>query len=57
MDETNKGMLRNGLNLGGLCMLSRLDDVGAGVQLRPCLADLADEDVDSAEEDPEGNMP
>ena len=30
-------------------MLSRLDDVGAGVRLRLRLTDLADEDVDSVE--------
>ena len=30
-------------------MLSRLDDVGADVRLKARLADLADEDVDSAE--------
>ena len=52
MDETNKGVLHGGLNLGGSCTLSRLDDVGAGVWLRARLADLADEDVDSAEGDP-----
>ena len=33
-------------------MLSRLDDVGAGVRLRARFADLADEDVNSAEGDP-----
>ena len=32
--------------------LSRLDDVGADVRLRARFADLADEDVDSAEGDP-----
>ena len=52
MDETNKGVLHDGLNLGGSCTLSRFDDVGAGVRLRLRLADLADEDVDSAKGDP-----
>ena len=45
MDETNKGTLHGGLNLGGSSTLSRLDDVGAGVRLRARFADLADEDV------------
>ena len=49
MDQTNKGMLHGGSNLGGSCTLSRLDDVGVGVRLRFRLADLADEDVDSIE--------
>ena len=52
MDETNNGMFYSGLNLGGSCVLSLLDDVGVGVQLRARLADLANEDVDSAEGDP-----
>ena len=52
MDETNKSVLHDGLNLGGSCALSRLDDVGAGVRLRSRLTDLADEDMDSAEGDP-----
>ena len=52
MDETNKGTLHGGLNSGGSCTLSRLDDVGADVRLRAWLADPADEDVDSAEGDP-----
>ena len=34
MDETNKGTLNGGLNLGGSCALSRLDDVGVDVRLR-----------------------
>ena len=52
MDATHKGTLHDGLNSGGSCMLSRLYDVGADVQLRARFADLADEDVDSAEGDP-----
>src|SRR3982750_3843850 len=52
MDETHEGVLHSGLNLGGPCTLSRLDDVGAGIRLRARFTDLADEDVDSAEGDP-----
>ena len=52
MDETNKGTLHSGLNPGGLCTLSRLDDVGADVRLRARFADLANEDMDSTEGDP-----
>ena len=49
MDEPHEGVLYSGSNLGRSCMLSRLDDVGAGVRLRARFADLADEDVNSAE--------
>ena len=52
MDATDKGMLHSGLSLGGSCTLSRLDDVGAGVRLRARFADLADENMNSAEGDP-----
>ena len=52
MDDTYEDMLYGGLNLGRACTLSRLDDVGADVRLRAWFADLADEDVDSAEGDP-----
>ena len=52
MDKANESMLHGGLNLGGSCTLSRLDDVGAGVRLRSRLTDLADEDMDSVEGDP-----
>ena len=52
MDKSNKGALHGGLNTGGSCTLSRLDDVGADVRLRARFTDLADEDVDSAEGDP-----
>ena len=52
MDATNKGMLHSGLNLGGSCTLSHLDDVGVDVRLRARFANLADEDVDSAKGDP-----
>ena len=52
MDKSNEGALHDGLNPGGLCTLSRLDDVGADVRLRSRFADLADEDVDSANGDP-----
>ena len=52
MDESHEGTFHGGLNSGGSCTLSRLDDVGADVRLRARLADLADEDVNSAEGDP-----
>ena len=52
MDPYNKGTLHGGLNSGGLCTLSRLDDVGADVRLRARFADLANEDVNAAEGDP-----
>ena len=52
MDKTNKGTLHDRLNPGRPSTLSRLDDVGADVQLRALFADLANEDVDSAEGDP-----
>ena len=52
MDKSNEGALHGGLNPGGLCTLSRFDEVGAGVRLRAWFADLADEDVNSAEGDP-----
>ena len=51
MGEPNEDMPYGGLSPGGLCTLSRLDDVGAYVQLRARLANLADEDVNSAEGD------
>ena len=52
MDESHDGTIHRGLNPGGSCTLSRLDDVGADVRLRARLADPADEDVDSIEGDP-----
>ena len=52
MDDTYENMFYGGLNLGGACTLSRLDDVGADVWLRARFADLADEDMDSSEGDP-----
>ena len=45
-------MPHGGLNSGRSCTLSRLDDVCADVRLRAWLADLDDEDVNSAEGDP-----
>ena len=51
MDESHEGTFHGGLRSGGSLMLSCLDDVGADVRLRARLADLADEDVDSAEGD------
>ena len=51
VDATHKDTLHAGLNSGGFCMLSHLDEVGAAVRLRPRLADPADEDVDPFEGD------
>ena len=51
MDELNEDVLHHGLNPGGSCMRSRLDDVGADVQLRAWFADLADENMNSTEGD------
>ena len=52
MDESHKGTFYGGLSSGGSRTLSCLDDVSADVRFRARLADLADEDVDSAEGDP-----
>ena len=52
MDTSHEGKFHGGLNSGGSRTLSHLDDVGADVRLRAWFADLADEDVDSAEGDP-----
>ena len=52
MDASHEGTLHGRLSPGGSRTLSRLDDVGADVRLRAQLADLADEDVNSAEGDP-----
>ena len=45
-------MLHGGLNPGGTRTLSRLEKVSAGIRLRAQFADLADEDMNSAEGDP-----
>ena len=52
MDESHEGTFHGELNSGGSRTLSHLDDIGADVRLRARLANLADEDVDSAEGDP-----
>jgi hypothetical protein len=52
MDKSNKGAFHGGLNPGGSRTLSRLDDVSAGVWFRARFADLAYENMDSAEGDP-----
>ena len=52
MDESHESTIHGGPNPGGSRTLSRLDDVGADVRLRARFADLADEDVNSAEGDP-----
>ena len=49
MGASHKGMLRGRLSSGGSRTLSCLGDVGEDDRLRAQLADLADEDVDSAE--------
>ena len=52
MDTSYECTFHGGLNPGWTRTLSRLDEVGADVRLRAWLADLADEDVGSAEGDP-----
>ena len=52
MDDTHENKPCLGLNLGGSCTLSRLDEVGADVRLRALFADLANENMDYAEGDP-----
>ena len=52
MDKSREGTIHGRPNPGGSRMLSRLDDVGVDVRLRARSANLADEDVNSAEEDP-----
>ena len=52
MDAAHEGTLHDGLNSGGSHTLSRLDEVGAVVRLRPRLTNPADEDVDPSEGDP-----
>ena len=52
MDKSHEGSLHARPNPGGSRMLSRPDDVDADVWLRARFANLADEDVNSAEGDP-----
>ena len=52
MHESHERTLHGRLNPGKAHTLSRLDEVGADVRLRDRLADLADEDVNSAKGDP-----
>ena len=52
MDTSHERTIHGGPNPGGSHTLSRLDDVGADVRLRARFADLADEDMNSAEGDP-----
>ena len=52
MDATHESTLHDWLSSGLPRTLSRLDEVGANVRLRARLADLANENVDSAEGDP-----
>ena len=51
MDASHESMLQGRQSLGGSRTLSRLDEVGVDVRLRARLADLADEDVNSAKGD------
>ena len=51
MDDTFQNMPCCRLNQGRACTLSRLDDIGAGVQLRARFVDLADEDVNPTKGD------
>ena len=52
MDTSYERTLHGGLNPGWTRTLNRHDEVGADVRLRARFADLADEDVNSAEGDP-----
>ena len=52
MDASHESTLQGRQSLGGSCTLSRLDEVGAEVRLRARLANLANENVNSAEGDP-----
>src|SRR4051812_40520506 len=45
MDDSHEGTFHSRFNPGCSRTLSRLDEVGAGVQLRARFTDLADEDV------------
>ena len=52
MDASHESTLQGKQSPGGSRALSRLDEVGAEVRLRARLANLANENVDSAEGDP-----
>ena len=52
MDTSYERMFHGRLNPGWTRTLSRLDEVGADVRLRAWFADLANEDMNSAEGDP-----
>ena len=52
MDTSYECTLHGGLNPGWTRTLSRLDEVGAYVQLRARFVDLANEDMNSAGGDP-----
>ena len=52
VDAAHEDTLHAGLSPGGFRTLSRLDEVGAVVRLRPQLTNPADEDVDPTEGDP-----
>ena len=52
MDESYERTLHGRLNPGRTRTLSRFDEVGGDVRLRARFANLADENMDSAEGDP-----
>ena len=52
MNASHEGMLHSRRSPGRSRTLSHLDNVGADVRLWARLAELADEDVDSAEGEP-----
>ena len=52
MDTSYERTLHGGLNPGWTRTLNRHDEVGADVRLRARFADLANEDMNSAEGDP-----
>ena len=52
VDDSNEGTLHGRFSLGRSRTLSRFDEVGADVRLRPRLTDLADENVYATKGDP-----
>ena len=51
-DDSHEGTLHGRFNLGRSRTLSRLDEVGADVRLRPRLTNLADKNVYATKGDP-----
>ena len=52
MDASHEGMLHSRRSPGGFYTPSHFDEVGADVRLRSRLANLANENMNSAEGDP-----